>query len=291
MLTLVQFFLSQSINIKYSLFYQFVKRSKHWSIPNRIPEALLYRLYIVSRRFSYSPTVEIMSESITDLRRKRGNVRSSITRIRTRLRTLQEKEDKSDIPNHARQMSQRLDTLSSKFKEIHYSIVAQLESEDKLTREQANLDETDDEVAQLLVEIEMLAQPFSISPDGDKERDGRILSRRLTRIERKLDNIGSTIEDEEGEIDIYLVQQYEADMIDYKRELSEIHKETLTLGLEDTDEICVKECSLEDNLSRLSIKLRRLSNPIKNDVKASDGVKLPKLDVPSFDGNILSWRT
>ena len=155
---------------------------------------------IVSRRFSYSPTVEIMSESITDLRRKRGNVRSSITRIRTRLRTLQEKEDKSDIPNHARQMSQRLDTLSSKFKEIHYSIVAQLESEDELTREQANLDETDDEVAQLLVEIEMLAQPPSISPDGDKERDGRILSRRLTRIERKLDNIGSTIEDEEGEI-------------------------------------------------------------------------------------------
>ena len=290
MLTLVQF-LSQSINIKYSLFYQFVKRSKHWSIPNRIPEALLYRLYIVSRRFSYSPTVEIMSESITDLRRKRGNVRSSITRIRTRLRTLQEKEDKSDISNHARQMSQRLDTLSSKFKEIHYSIVAQLESEDELTREQANLDETDDEVAQLLVEIEILAQPPSISPDGDKERDGRILSRRLTRIERKLDNIGSTIEDEEGEIDIYLVQQYEADMIDYKRELSEIHKETLTLGLEDTDEICVKECSLEDNLSRLSIKLRRLSNPIKNDVKASDGVKLPKLDVPSFDGNILSWRT
>jgi phytoene dehydrogenase-like protein len=83
-----------------------------------------------------------MSEDIAALRRKRGTIRASITRIKTRLRALESKEDKSDFPNHAHQMTQRLDTLSSNFKDVHYSIISQTKSEEDLAREQAMLDET-----------------------------------------------------------------------------------------------------------------------------------------------------
>ncbi len=50
---------------------------------------------------------------VIGLRRRRGVIRGSITRIKTRLRDLQDKEEQSDTPSHARQMAQRLETLGS----------------------------------------------------------------------------------------------------------------------------------------------------------------------------------
>jgi hypothetical protein len=124
------------------------------------------------------------------------------------------------------------------------------------------------------------------------EGERRILLRRLFRVTKKLENVNTVIENEEP--DVFVLKQYEVEMIDHKKELSEVRREALALGLEEADEICQEECSLEGTLSHLSINLRKLASPNKDGDKPSrlrDGVKLSKLDVPSFDGDILNWRT
>ena len=69
----------------------------------------------------------------------------------------------------------------------------------------------------------------------------------------------------------------------------------MSLDLEDNDELKV-----ENALFDCSLKLHRLLQPNKpSDISSTDssgnnvgkGVKLPKIEVPIFDGNILSWRT
>ena len=230
------------------------------------------------------------SESATALRRRRGVVRGSITRIKTKLRDLQRKEDQSHTPSYARQMAQRLESLNSEFKNIHYSIVELLESEEDRAREQTNLDEVDDEIAELLVAIETLVSsstPFK-SNDGGK----RIVSRRLAHLNRKLDLIIEVVEADE-EQDIFLLQQYEADLLDHKRELTEIRTEILGLDLEDGDEMYETQSSLEDLIFRLSLRLRRLAtcdSDVSKSTKLHEGVKLPTLEVPKFDGDIICWK-
>ena len=90
------------------------------------------------------------------IQRRRGVVRGSITRLRSRLSELKGKTDELDSPSHARQMAQRLETLDSEFKNHHYAIIEALEREEDLIREQNVLDDHDEEIAQLSVFIEML---------------------------------------------------------------------------------------------------------------------------------------
>ena len=94
--------------------------------------------------------------TVATLRRRRGVVRASITRLRSRLRDLQDNIDQPETPNHARLMIQRLQSLDSEFKGHHYTVIESLESEEDLTREQNVLDEHDEEIAHLSVAIEML---------------------------------------------------------------------------------------------------------------------------------------
>ncbi len=85
------------------------------------------------------------------IRRKRGIVRASTTRIKTKIRDLEDKTDDPDTHAHARRILQKLEALDCEFKDIHYSLVELLEEEDDLQREQTILDEHDDDMVQLSI--------------------------------------------------------------------------------------------------------------------------------------------
>ena len=239
-----------------------------------------------------------MSETLAVLRRRRGVARGSITRIKTKVRGLRDKEDKSDVPNHARMLIRQLESLITEYKDLHYSIVEQLTSDEDLDREQVVLDEADDYVSDLQVALEMLLASCAEPRDANTE-DFRILSRRLAHHKSKLDTISRTIRGEER-VDIHLLQQYESDITNHKKDLAEMRTQILILDLDDRDEICVTQSSLEDLTFQLSLELRRLmATAMHQDSERSmdpgnslyGGVKLPKLEVAKFNGNIIHWRT
>ena len=69
----------------------------------------------------------------------------------------------------------------------------------------------------------------------------------------------------------------------------------MSLDLAETDELVTKQTELEQLLFDCSLKIRellaRLLIPTTSSAHTeSPGLKLPKLDVPTFSGNILQWR-
>ena len=81
-----------------------------------------------------------------------------------------------------------------------------------------------------------------------------------------------------------------------RKELSDIRQEFLSVDHEDTREFDELLDRLEQTRFDLSLKIRKLLRPVATAtaptlVDALKPVKLPKLDVPTFDGNILNWTT
>ena len=81
--------------------------------------------------------------------------------------------------------------------------------------------------------------------------------------------------------------------MDYKKELGEVRSSLLSVDLDDEDELNQRLSDLEKELFDCSLSIKKLLKSSTHDSPAIDGkgVKLPKLDVPTFDGNILNWRT
>ena len=62
--------------------------------------------------------------------------------------------------------------------------------------------------------------------------------------------------------------------------------------IEDEDEtLADKELKLNRDIFDVSVKIKRLLQSQPTSVPVKSGMKLPKLDVPKFDGNIIHWRT
>ena len=94
--------------------------------------------------------------------------------------------------------------------------------------------------------------------------------------------------------DKFRLQQYSDQLLDYKGELSEINNTMLTLTLGGSDPLPAKIPELEKSLFECSLRHKELSHTASSPPAAgasSDprGIKLPKIDVPQFNGNILSW--
>ena len=92
-----------------------------------------------------------------------------------------------------------------------------------------------------------------------------------------------------------LLEQYREQLSDYKRDLASVYEELLVLEFGDDDERLTLHSRLEKLLFECSHQLKKLLSSHSSEsttVSASEsgGVKLPKLDVPTFDGNILSWK-
>ena len=167
-----------------------------------------------------------------------------------------------------------------------------IEDERILEQEQKALDEHDDEVAALTVALQQLVTAHSPSEESGLRKT---VSRRLTCVRTGVSTITGSLATASN--DICLLQLNEDEIKGHRIELSEIRRELTRLDLEDDDELKVNMMEVEKALFDCSLELRRLLQPkdssdiISTETNTSKGVKLPKIDVPTFDGNILNWRT
>ena len=117
------------------------------------------------------------------------------------------------------------------------------------------------------------------------------LKRPLITLEKGLLSVCSDIPTSLIDDDVCLLQQFKEQL------LGEFHQNLLSIEIEDTSELSQLLARVEKQLfdSTLEIwkQLRSCSSylPTSSSISDTKGVKLPKLDVPTFVGNILNWKT
>ena len=95
-------------------------------------------------------------------------------------------------------------------------------------------------------------------------------------------------------IDSSLLAQCQEEVFDYKKGLATLYDELSVMDILDDDELFAAHATLERQLSTVSQKIKSLLvvplMSTSTSITTDTGVKLPKLDVPTFDGNIIHWK-
>lgn len=224
-------------------------------------------------------------------------MKASITRLKTRLSAMESTPDEDTVDN-ACQLLAKLRTSDSDFRDLHMSMIDLIDEEDTVLAEQIALDNHDDVIASMTLRVQKLIPSVKPAPDGRVD-NRRILARRLKQIQERLsatnDAVGILTG---GSKDVHRLQLHEEQIGDSKRDLSAVKSELISLDLEDTDELVTKQTESEQLLFDCSLKVKELlakssiptSSSSTRTPSESTGLKLPKLDVPTFNGNILQWR-
>ena len=232
--------------------------------------------------------------ALTNLRKRRGVVKASITRLETRLSAMESTPNEDTVDN-ARQLLAKLRTSDSDFKEFHMSMIDLIDDEDDVLAEQTVLDNHDDLITSMTLRVQKLIALVNPAPDGRVD-NRRILARKLRQIQERLSATSDAVSVLTGDSkDVHRLQLHEEQMGDNKRDLSTTKSELISLDLEDTDELVRKQTELEQLLFDCSLKVKELlaqsttptSSSSTHTPSESTGLKLPKLDVPTFNGNVL----
>ena len=244
-------------------------------------------------------TAASSARTASNLRKRRGVVRASITRLGNRLKELEGSPDLPNIAEHAQQLTSKLESLDSEFRVHHLQLIDLIDDDPTLEKEQDTLDKLDDDVTSLSVRLSQLivrgrAAQSATPTSGDGKASAS--SRKLSRLEKGLNQTHEAILDLASDpSDHSLLEQYQEQLSDYKRDLASVYEGLLALEVGDDDERLTLHCRLEKLLFECSHQLKKLlgshlSEPTTVTSSDSSGVKLPKLDVPTFDGNILNWK-
>ena len=241
--------------------------------------------------FVSSSRLSTMSNTST-LRKRRGVVRASITRLTNRLKDLESDTDKPTALDLAQGMTRKLEALDLEFRTHHHALVDLIDEEERLLTEQQTLDEHDDVIAELIQQLANACTPSSNPPLR------KIASRGLSHLKKALSSVRTAIaSSEEGSMDVCLLRQYEEELCDCKKQLADVRNSLMSLDLEESDELSTLQATLEGEIFDCSLRVKKLllasTHKSGSPTSSSDGkgVKLPKLDVPTFDGNILHWRS
>ena len=188
-------------------------------------------------------------------------------------------------------MASRLDTSDGDFKTLYFQIADLISDEngEELGKEQDALDKHEDDVSSLSVCLHKLLEK-SHSPSNLGNH--KALSRKLLCQESNLKSTEMFLKSlPAAPDDLSLVDQHRERLTDHKTELAAIYDDLLSLDLEEGDDLFALHARLEKLLFECSHQAKRqlslLSKPATSPAVDSKGVKLPKLDVPVFDGDIL----
>ena len=94
-----------------------------------------------------------------------------------------------------------------------------------------------------------------------------------------------------------LIRQREEQLMEFKSELRDISRDLLSLDLDDSHALMLLQSNLDGQIFDNSLKLKRMLSSIHeaatipSTTSDSKGVQLPKIDVPTFSGNILHWTS
>ena len=234
----------------------------------------------------------------TKLRKRRGVVVASVRKLTTKFDSLESGGVESDTQDLAQQMAQKLDALDSDFRAQHYELIdAIAESEvDMLEREQEALDQHDDKVAELSARIRKLVTLCSATPNPEVKK---VASRRLAQLQSSISATEEAITALRGDTPPHIAHQYQEQLLDLKGELADVRHNLLSFDLPEGNELDVMLSGLDKQVFSAGLQVKKIlysasshhhpestSEPVE-----TKGVKLPKLEVPTFNGNILNWQT
>ena len=199
--------------------------------------------------------------ALTNLHKRRGVVKASITRLETRLSAMESTPDEDTVDN-ARQLLAKLRTSDSDFKEFHMSMIDLIDDEDDVLAEQTVLDNHDDLITSMTLHVQKLITLVNPAPDGRVD-NRRILARKLRQIQERLSATSDAVSVLTGDSkDIHRLQLHEEQMGDNKRDLSAT--KLISLDLEDMDELVRKQTELEQLLFNCSLKVKETTSTINH---------------------------
>ena len=192
----------------------------------------------------------------------------------------------------AQQMLKSLENVDSDFKTHHLALIDLLEEEDDLEREQQVLDEHNEIVAALFARINRLISSLTTSTDPEP---CKIVSRRLAHLQRSISAVSTEINLMDDTADVCLVRQRQEQLRELKQELTDISRALLSQDIDERDDLMITQSTLETAIFDSSLKLKRTLSALERTsasaARDGGGVKLPKIDVPVFSGNLLHWKT
>ena len=230
-------------------------------------------------------------------------MKASITRLNTRLTELETKVHEPSTLSHAQKLSAKLDSLDSEFKVHHYGIIDTIPDDDHvdetMTKEQDELDQHDTNIANLSIRLEELVRKSSSKAESAAYK---IASRSLASLRDRLTVISSALTKLSGASEeIHLVEQYQEQVSDLKRELSDTRRNVISSCTHEESETFINSSivDIDKLLFDVGLTLKKLAvkAPFTPDKATVDSalenkmIKLPKLDIPTFDGNLLHWLT
>ena len=176
-----------------------------------------------------------------------------------------------------------------------------MEKPDALAVEQDKLDKHNAEIATQTAEIqELIAACNATKVPDELSNQQKILKKRLAVLRKILDRTTSDVDKaSSGRPDLSLLQHYDEQFTDVKKELKDVVTHLFLLDMSNDDELEVMPSNLAELWSECALKLRHglnsLSSPgthlLSTSSKNSSRVKLPKFKISSFDRNLLHWQT
>ena len=121
-----------------------------------------------------------MPMAASNLRKRRGVVRASVTRLNERIFELEGTTDVHHITDPAHQLLTKLQTLDSDFKKAHFDLIDLIDEADttSLENEQAVINKFDDDVSDYTVRLEALIKRAPLATPVVPPPDRRPLTRR-----------------------------------------------------------------------------------------------------------------
>ena len=116
-----------------------------------------------------SHQLKMSAKEIPSITKRRGVIRSSITRLANRLNVLESKPPNRDTLEAAQQTLQRLSDLQAEFKILHFELIDLIEDEKALDKEQEIFDTVDEQVDDTKVRIKKIIHNCSSVKDTSKD--------------------------------------------------------------------------------------------------------------------------
>ena len=179
--------------------------------------------------------------AISNMRKRRGVIRSSLTKLITKVRDLEDSESplKRD---RAQQALIKLDSLEGEFRTLHFHF---LDDEEELLNQQEVLDQTEEDIATMRLQLsQIIKSTTTTDPD---ERELRITTRKLAHLERTLRSIEESVSALDPEApDKHLVKQYREQLMILRLTcIYSAHSDLLSLELDDRNELYTNHRGLE----------------------------------------------
>ena len=228
-------------------------------------------------------------------KKRRGVTRASITKLSSKVTDLEAMDPNPDNLRAAQSLASKLKTLDAEFKTHHLAIIDATDEEEALGEEQLALDNHDDTISELTVRVQRLISAMMPSPTQDLQQTA---ARRLKRVQEKLDEIETAVNSVAAEDadSTCTLEQYAERVSDLKSELKDIQSSLYHVELPTGDPILQAQDLIEQAIFRISVlikkRLRSITHPtVTTGTTPKHGAKLPKLEVPTFDGDILKWKS